>query len=383
MGEGNGELLAKQLGGTSMALPAIGFGAGDLFWDSNVTHEKKVGVLRLGLELGMSLIDTGEAYGDGASELIVAEALKGIRETAILATKVAPAHHAYVDLIRAAEKSLERLGTEYIDLYQIHWPNPSVPLDETMEAMARLVDSGKVRFVGLCNVTKAELKDFQQALGNHKLVSLQNEYNPFERTFEYSGLISYCQDNQISPIAYGALDQGRINAMNPQQFDLLSQIAEAHSQTVAQVVLRWLVNKPGVVALVRSTNESHVRENAAAANFDLSEFEVDQIDRAFQYEIIRVDTDRIRVSMEGEGNRAVYQTLEEAMKNNYGFSPSPVELSRSMISGDLLKPVRLVPSVAADYEYDLIGGRIRYWAWVIAHQGNLPIPACVRRDIYA
>lgn len=369
------------MGGTSVNIPAIGQGTGDLFWNNAASRSDKVNVLHLGLDLGMALIDTGEAYGDGESELIVGDAIKGLRGEVVLATKVSEHNLTHNAILSSAEASLKRLGTEYVDIYQIHWTNPRVPVSETMGAMANLLDSGKIRYVGLCNVTESQFKEFQQALGAHKIVAIQNEFNLFERTIEYSGLISFCQANLISTIAYSPLDQGRIANMSPTQTNVLSEIANAHDKTIAQVILCWLVTHPGVVTLVRSTNLDHVRENAAASDFELRDEEVAKIDETFYEEIIQVPTERIRISLNGEWHHAVYQTLEEALANENGFAPSPVDLSRSMSDGDLLKPVRLVPSTDKDYEYDLIAGRIRYWAWVIAHQGNLPIPAYIRKDI--
>jgi hypothetical protein len=132
-----------------------------------------------------------------------------------------------------------------------------------------------------------------------------------------------------------------------------------------------------VVAIPRTTKQQHVIENGQATDFQLSDAEIEKIDRAFADEILHADTDRIRVSLHGDFGHAVYQTLDEAVENKLGFVPSPAELAKSMEMGDFLKPVRLVPSSDAAYDYDLIGGRVRYWAWVIAHGGDIPIPAYV------
>ncbi len=374
-------MLTKRLANTSLRLPAIGQGTGDFFWDSDVDYDTKVDLLRRGVDLGMTLIDTAEGYGSGISEEIVGKAIHGVRHDVVLATKFSPEHHAHGDVLTAAEGSLRRLGTDYIDIYQVHWPNPSIPVAETMSALRVLVESGKVRFVGLCNFSKTELIEAKDCLGEHHIASLQNEYNLFERTIEYTGLLSYCADNRISAIAYSPLDQGRTTVMGQEQLDVLATIAGRHDRTVAQVILRWLVGHLPVVAIVRSTREQHVNENAAATDFELSDADAQWINQAFHHEILQVSTDRIRVSLHGEWGHAVYQTVEEALENKLGFRPSPVELSGSMREGDLLKPVRLVPSADGRYEYDLIGGRIRYWAWVIAHNGARPIPAYVREGI--
>jgi aryl-alcohol dehydrogenase-like predicted oxidoreductase len=374
-------MILKPLGATGVEISAIGLGTGDYFWDDPMDNTQKVRLLQLGLNQGINWLDTAEGYGNGKSEEIVGEATKGAREKVVLATKLSTEHHARTDVLAAAEGSLRRLSTDYIDIYQVHWPNPSVPITETMESLRVLLESGKVRFVGLCNFTRPGLAEAQEALGEHRIVSLQNEYNLFERTIEYTGLLSYCADNSVTPLAYSPLDQGRLTSMSPDKLDLLTAMAGAHGRTVAQVVLGWLVSGHGMVAIVRSTKERHIMDNAASTDFELSEDEIQAIDRAFSEEMIYTPTDRIRVSVNGEWNNPVYQTLAEALENEHGLAPSPLELSRSMKDGELLKPVRLIPSTEKGYDYDLIGGRIRYWAWVIAHEGKTPIPAYVRNEI--
>ena len=374
-------MIQQALGTTGVRISAIGFGTGDYFWNSPIEDSQKVRLLQFSMDQGINWLDTAEEYGAGKSEEIVGRAARGRREEVLLATKLSTTHHAGAEVLGAAERSLKRLGTDYIDLYQVHWPNPSVRIDETMASLRVLLESGKVRFIGLCNFTRSGVAQAQDALGDYSIVTLQNEYNLFERTVEYSGLLSYCEEKNITPLAYSPLDQGRLTSMNQEQSDLLMSIATAHGRTTAQVVLRWIVARSGMVAIVRSIQQAHIIDNAASTDFDLSQAEVDLIDRAFLDEIRYVPTHRVRVSADGEWGHDVYQTLDEALGNGHGYSPSPLELSRSMKEGELLKPVRLVPSEANDYDYDLIGGRIRYWAWVIAHDGKVPIPAYVRRDV--
>src|ERR1035437_10117705 len=161
----------KRLGPSTTSLPAIGLGT------SNYTGE--VEALRIGIEHGACLIDTAEIYG---TEEIVGMAVRGRRDRIFLATKVAPRHFRRRDLIAAAEGSLRRLGTEYIDLYQLHWPNYRVPIEESMGAMEELVDAGKVRFVGVSNFSASELKAAQAATSSVRIVSNQVRYSLIDRT---------------------------------------------------------------------------------------------------------------------------------------------------------------------------------------------------------
>ena len=333
-------------------LPRIGMGTG--FSDVELKEpDKVVKALQFGIEQGMYFIDTGENYGGGRCEELIGRAVAGKRKDVILASKFSPEHSAYRDVIAACEGSLRRLKTDYLDLYQTHWPNPSVPIEETMHALHDLHKQGKIRAMGVSNVGINEL---------HDAVSLQVEYNLFERTVEYDGTLAYCQKNDINLIAYSPLDQGR------------------QGKTISsQLQLAWLVSHQGVIAIPKSTNPKHIKENAEAMRIVLPPEEKARMDKEFFQEIVLVPTDDISVSAQGERDRAVYRTLDEALENKFGYVPSPVELARTLTHGGFAKPVRLVP--AGNNRYTLINGRIRYWAWVIAFGGTKPIPAYIRHDL--
>ena len=146
----------------------------------------------MGITLGACFIDTAESYG---TEEVVGLAIQGIRKEIFLATKVSPRHFRHADVIAAADASLKRLNTDYVDLYQLHWPNYTVPIEETMGAMEQLVDSGKVRFIGVSNFFVRDLKRAQKAMRKHKIVSNQVRYNLIDRTVE-TDLLEYCRRAQ-------------------------------------------------------------------------------------------------------------------------------------------------------------------------------------------
>lgn len=375
-------MLLKQLGKTKTKISAIGQGTGfDL--DEGFSQKELTEILRKGVDLGMTLIDTGENYRNGESEIIVGKAIKGIRNKVIVATKFLPQHSSYKKLIKAAKGSLRRLGTDYIDLYQLHWLNPKVPFDKTASALISLKKRGLILHIGVSNLSKKELIEFKKALGNEEVVSLQSEFNLFERTIEQNSLLSYCRKNKITVIAYSPLDQGRIDLMDNTQKALLLKLAEKYKKTITQIILRWVISKPQVVAIPKTTNKKHLRENATSCDFNLSDEDKKVIDRAFSLRLRFIKSFNIRVSEQGERNYKAYQTLEEAIENKLGLTPSPVELAESIKSGGFLKPVRLIrtKNKFRSFEYDLIGGRLRYWAWVIAFGGKKRIPAYIRKDI--
>jgi diketogulonate reductase-like aldo/keto reductase len=167
----------KDLADAGVRLPAVGLGT----WQ----YRGGIEPLRTGITLGACFIDTAESYG---TEEIVGHAIHGIRKDIFLATKVSPRHFRHTDIIAAAEASLKRLNTDYIDLYQLHWPNHTIPIEETMGAMEQLVDNGKVRFIGVSNFFERDLKNAQKAMSKHKIVSDQVRLNLIDRTIE-SGLL--------------------------------------------------------------------------------------------------------------------------------------------------------------------------------------------------
>jgi len=248
----------KCLADTTVRLPEIGLG----------TFNYKGGVepLRAVIALGASLIDTAESYG---TEEIVGEAIRGNRDRVFLASKVSPTHFRRQALLLAAERSLQRLRTDYIDLYQLHRPNYTVPIQETMAAMEELVEQGKIRFIGVSNFSVAELKRAQAALSKHKIVSNQVRYSLVERSIEPE-LLSYCQENRIAVIAYSPLAKGlpHIKLRDPENF--LAHVAAMTGKTEAQVALNWCVAKNAVIAIPKATSVDHVVENCAASDWQLS-----------------------------------------------------------------------------------------------------------------
>lgn len=371
----------KVLGKTATRVPVIGqgcMGIGGYLTRDSKCDTRQIELLRRGIELGMTFIDTAEAYGGGHSEEIVGQAVKGIRDTVFVATKVSPEHLEYNDVIRSAEKSLSRLNTDYIDLYQVHWPNPQIRLEETMRAMEQLVQQGKIRYIGLSNFYLNGIREAQAALARNTIVSVQLEYNLFDRNVE-DHILPFCEAEGVTLLAYSPLDQGRI-ANGNEGTETLRAISAKYGKTAAQVALNWLTSHRSVVAIPKAANPRHLEQNASSVDFELSQEDFDDISESVNTECIAVPAERIRVARNGQQDRQVYQTKEQAIDNRLGFVPSPAALASALSREDFIKPVRLIRTASrdAEYDYDLVEGRIRYWAWVIAHDGSKPIPAYVR-----
>jgi diketogulonate reductase-like aldo/keto reductase len=263
----------KPLGNTNVMVPEIGLGA----WK----YRGGVEPLRHGLTLGACLIDTAEIYG---TEDIVGRAIQGRREQVFLATKVSGSHLRHDDVLRAAEASLRRLQIDVIDLYQIHWPNQSVPLQETMRAMEALVDRGQIRHIGVSNFSVAEMRQAQAAMSQYPIVSNQVLYSLNRREIEPE-LLPYCQEHQVTVIAYTPLDDGRLAARSrfrpSQSMQVLEQVAAETNKTLAQVALNWCTSRPNVIAIPKSNSQERTAENCGASGWRLSPAQLKRLDAAF------------------------------------------------------------------------------------------------------
>jgi diketogulonate reductase-like aldo/keto reductase len=260
----------RRLGRDGPLIPVLGMGTwglGGYNWPDYSRDKEVVEILRYGIEKGLTLIDTAEMYGAGHSEELVGEAIRGLRERVFIATKVLPDHFRYDDVLRACERSLRRLGTDSIDLYQLHWPNPRVPIRETMRALERLVDEGKVRYIGVSNFSMREMEEARAALSKHDVYANQVEYSVLERGIEEE-LLPYCQREGITVIAYSPLAQGRV--FQGRAARVLEEVGRRHGKSIAQVALNWVISKEGVVAIPKTSKKAHLDENIGALGWRLS-----------------------------------------------------------------------------------------------------------------
>lgn len=264
----------KSLGKSEVNVAALGMGT----WNMN-NPEGNVESLKKGIKMGMTFIDTAEMYGSGKSEEVVGKAIKGVRDKVFIATKVLPQNLRYDDLIAAADRSLKRLDISTIDLYQIHWSSTSVPIGESIRAMEHLVDKGKIRFIGVSNFSVRETKEAQDALSKYELVSNQVEYSLVERGIE-ADLLPYCQRENITVIAYTPLGHGRI--LHGNKGEDLRGVANKLGRTPIQVALNWLISKPGVTAIPKSSRIDHLEENFGAVDWKLSAEDAIFLDNLFR-----------------------------------------------------------------------------------------------------
>ena len=347
-----------------MKLPKIGQGIGEYQWS-----DEHANIIRRGIDLGMTLLDTCESYNDGMSEKVVGKAVKGVRDKVSILTKFNAVNSDFNSVMESVEGSLKRLGTDYIDIYQMHWPSTTIPYSETFDAMLKLLDSGKVLSIGVGNALN--IKDLEDIYKSSKgrITSYQTEYNLFDRWAEEE-FFPYCSDKNIQVISYSPLDRGRMSN-GTYQLDTLKKIADRYGVLVSQVVLNWMSTKHNIIPIPKATNTKHLISNSESLSFKLDSADIDVIDATCVTRILKIDPLKIKVSLNGQDNRKVYTTLQEAIDNNFKLSPSPKELSEKINGDDEIKPVRVLKT--GEDEYELVEGRVRYWAWVMANNKNISV----------
>jgi diketogulonate reductase-like aldo/keto reductase len=273
-------MLTRSLGNTGVQIPVIGQGTWT-FGADPAREKQEIEALRLGIELGLSLIDTAESYASGGAETVVGKAIQDIRSDVFLVTKVSPEHCSYEGVLRAAEGSLSRLGTDYIDLYLQHWPSKTHPVEETMRAMAELVKQGAVKYVGVSNFTPELLQRAQDALGEIPIVCNQVGYHLRYRNIE-NNVLPYCQEQQVTVMAYSPFGGGGgFPAAGTAEREVLDAIGAKYGKNAYQVALNWILRRDGVVTIPKSSTEANIRSNAEALGWELSEADLRQIDEVF------------------------------------------------------------------------------------------------------
>lgn len=255
------------------AVPVLGQGTWAMGADRRA-RKAEIATLRLGLELGMTLIDTAEMYADGGAEKVVAAAIAGRRDDVFIVSKVLPEHASRRATIAACEHSLKRLKTDRIDLYLLHW-REDVPLAETLEGFAALVRAGKIRYWGVSNFDLADMQELIGLGSGGAVAANQVMYSLKRRGIEYD-LMPWCRRRHIPIMAYSPLDQGALVRSRE-----LKRIATGLGASPAQVALAWLVRHKGVIAIPKAAGEAHLRENRAALDLRFSSRDLAALDRAF------------------------------------------------------------------------------------------------------
>ncbi|KVL31354.1 aldo/keto reductase [Burkholderia sp. MSMB1835] len=255
-------------------IPKLGLGTWEM-GERPARRADEIAALREGVELGMTLVDTAEMYGDGATEELVGDALAGLRDDVFLVSKVYPHHASRRGVVAACDASLKRLRTDRLDLYLLHWRG-SVPLEETVEGFDALQRAGKIRHWGVSNFDTADMAELVDEAGGGACATNQILYNIARRGPEFD-LLPWLADHRIPAMAYSPVDHGRLPKRSP-----LDDIARLRGVSVMRVALAWVLAQPGVFAIPKASRIEHVRDNRAALDFVLSDDERAQLDAYFR-----------------------------------------------------------------------------------------------------
>jgi diketogulonate reductase-like aldo/keto reductase len=261
-------------------VPVLGQGT----WRMGDDHRRRaseIAALRFGLDVGMTLIDTAEMYGNGAAELLVAEAIAGRRDEVFLVSKVLPGHATEGGTIAACEASLRRLATDRLDLYLLHW-RESLPLEGTVAGFASLVRAGKIRYWGVSNFDVDDMEELSDLPDGSSVATNQVLYNPRRRGIEYD-LLPWCDSRGIPIMAYSPIEQGRLLKNRA-----VRAVATRHEATPAQIALAWVMRRDRVIAIPKAGTLEHARENRGALDITLTEHDLNDLDRAFRPPTVKI-----------------------------------------------------------------------------------------------
>lgn len=251
-------------------LPLLGQGTWHI-GDDPGTRAVEIETLRVGIELGLSLVDTAEMYGSGRSEDLVGEAIAPVRDEVFLVDKVLPTNASESATIEACERSLEILGTEHIDLYLLHWPGP-YPVEETIAAFEQLRERGLIGAWGVSNFDPGEIANLPTAPQVNQIL-----YNPSRRGPEFDLLPAHRSSREhITTMAYSPIEQGRL-LDDP----AITEVADRHGLTTAQILLAWAIRSGDIIAIPKASSPEHVRANAEATELELTHEDLADIDSAF------------------------------------------------------------------------------------------------------
>jgi diketogulonate reductase-like aldo/keto reductase len=270
-------------------MPVYGFGLWQVGGKRSAEYEndeREVTALKNALDLGVTHFDTAEGYAAGHSEELLGRAIKGYdREKLFLATKISGENQTYNGVYRSLNASLKRLGTDYVDLYMLHsYPAKGISIKETMRALDELVDAGKIKYIGVSNLTPRRFNEAQRYSKN-KIVCNQVHYNIQFREAEISGVLEHCQKNDIMLVAWRPLQKNTLP-----ESELITSLAQKYNKTPNQIALNWLTSQNNVVTISKTSSLEHLKENIEAVNWRMDTEDIEKIRNDFPYQESISDT---------------------------------------------------------------------------------------------
>jgi aryl-alcohol dehydrogenase-like predicted oxidoreductase len=340
------------------------------------TDAARIRMFRAALELGINIFDTAELYGGGYSEKLLGRAFSHCRESVFICSKFNPCNASMTGIVRAVEGSLRRLGADYIDLYQIHWPTPFIDSAETWSALSRLLDQGKIRHFGVGNCSYQEFLDYR-SLSEEQVAAVELPFNIAEPAAVKPFLSWSCNPGKRI-FAYSPLRQGRL-CRSQKEANLIEKILKKLGVSENQIALAWIMSHPGVVPVFHTSSLEHLKANLEALKVSLEHEEVAALEKAYAEPPEKIRLSKIKIGkLDG---RDGYSTCMEALENRFDWIPSPALLAERIRRGFYPPPLRIVGSddtqfYCLDY-YDFSGEMKKYWAWRLVADEKAKVPAYI------
>ena len=337
-----------------------------------------VELFRAAVDLGINCFDTAEIYGGGYAETLLGLAIASMRESVFIVTKFNPDNATPKRLRRAIEGSLSRLRCEYVDHYQLHWPNPFVPFEETWRELKQLLQEGKIRSTGVGNCSMEELEEYWR-ISDGGITAVEIGFNAAEPGAE-DHLISWCRERGVLVFAYSPLGQGKLAASGI-DCTSVAKLCAHHNCTIQGLLLAWVASIQGCIPVVRTGSLQHLKENCKAMRLKLAPEERMLLADAFRCKTSVVSLDSIMAApIDGRG---IYRSEAEALENRFEWIPSPAILAERIRRGHVPAPLRLRRGEAGSLlldPYDYQGEMKKYWALRIAYGYSADVAAFVNKE---
>lgn len=377
-------MIYKNLGSSNTKISSLAMGTNGLgnFLDNNPLKTKnRQKIYQFAYHNGINLFDTAELYGEGYSEFILGKTFRKIRKHIVISSKVNPDNCTSYLLEKSLKRSLKNLNTDYIDLYQLHWPNPFIEFEETFTTIDKFLQKGYIRYVGVCNFTPEMIIVANKYLKKSKIISNQIELNLFYHQDLYNDIKFYEKMN-ISILGYGALSHLNILKKSKLQKSFLKLQNKYPQKSLNEILIRYFTTFKEVTLLTKTDNLDHLKENLSAFDFTLEEEDYKTIKKLFKKELDFISLKKItipKIYKETITELNQKSSAYEIIKNYSNLIPSPLSLAKMYAQYNFFKPIKLIDEnnhYTLD-TYDFWGEYKKYLAWKLLYEFSKPIPAII------
>ena len=361
-------------------MPALGLGTmgfGGYFQEDKSDFSRHVELIEVAHSLGIRVLDTAEVYGNGAAEKIIGKVSANIKNSMFIMSKFSPHRTTPSSIQSALEHTLRRIGRDYIDVYQPHWPNPDIDINEIFDCLDKLRDEGKLRYIGVSNFNAAQLTGHASEISPK---FLQCEFNPVNQQ-QGIELLEHSKKSNGIVVCYSPFQEGKL--FSSVHVSKLAGIAEDLRCTQAQLYLAWIMSHGRTLPIPKTSNLTRLEENIGSLAVNISQEIKALISKNFELKVNLIKPNIIRPfdkSSTDNTGRPLLRTLEEAIANTINLSPSPSQIADEINAnnGHLNKPIKIRST--KDGNFVLVEGRLRYWGWIISYGWNKPIPSIILTD---